>query len=71
MSEEKFDAKVDQLKGNGKEFIGKVTGDKEVETEGEVDKLVGKAKELFTNAKDTIDGAVEGLKNQKKDDKEL
>ena len=45
MSEEKVEAKMEELGGNVKEAVGKVTGDKEVETEGQVDQLKGKVKE--------------------------
>ncbi len=44
MSEEKFDAKLEQLSGSAKEVIGKLTGDKEIEVEGLVEKGIGKAK---------------------------
>lgn len=63
MSSEKFDAKLDQAKGSVKEFAGKVTGNKEAEAEGTVEKTVGKAKELAADAKDAVDGAISGIKN--------
>lgn len=66
MSEEKFDAKLEQAKGSVKEGFGKLSGDKETETEGKIDKITGKAKEVFKDAKDTVEGAVKSLK---KDDK--
>ncbi|OZV24290.1 CsbD family protein [Streptococcus sobrinus] len=66
MSEEKFDAKLEQAKGSIKEGFGKLSGDKETETEGKIDKITGKAKEVFKDAKDTVEGAVKSLK---KDDK--
>lgn len=70
MSKEKLDAKLDQLSGSVKEGLGKLTGDKEIETEGLVEKSLGKAKELVEDAKDTIEGAVNGIKNAfDKDDK--
>lgn len=69
MSSEKFDAKVDQFKGAAKEFAGKLTGDKETETEGTVEKVVGKVKEVAADAKDAVDGAISGLKNSLDKDK--
>lgn len=66
MSEEKFDVKLEQAKGSIKEGFGKLSGDKETETEGKIDKITGKAKEVFKDAKDTVEGAVKSLK---KDDK--
>ncbi|MGT2923791.1 CsbD family protein [Streptococcus caviae] len=62
MSEEKFDAKLEQAKGSIKEGFGKLSGDKETETEGKVDKITGKAKEVFEDTKDTVEGAVKSLK---------
>ena len=41
---EKFDAKLDQLKGSVKEGFGKLTGDKKAETEGATEKVAAKAK---------------------------
>ncbi|EHJ57737.1 hypothetical protein HMPREF9318_00531 [Streptococcus urinalis FB127-CNA-2] len=69
MSEEKFDAKLDKVFGSLKETVGKVTGDKEVETEGKVEKGSGKVKEGLADAKDTVKGAINGLKN--KEDKDV
>lgn len=43
MSEEKFNAKIDQVGGKVKETLGKVSDDKELETEGKVEKVAGKA----------------------------
>ena len=63
MSEEKFDAKLDQVSGKVKETVGKVTGDKHTETEGKTEHASGKVKEFVADIKDTIDGAVDGIKN--------
>ncbi|HGI3753561.1 TPA: CsbD family protein [Streptococcus agalactiae] len=64
MSEEKFDAKVDKVSGSVKESVGKLTGDKDVESEGKVDKLKGHAKEKLADIKDTIKGASESFKKK-------
>ncbi|MET3644803.1 CsbD family protein [Streptococcus gallinaceus] len=69
MSEEKFDAKLDQVTGSVKEGLGKLTGDKEVETEGKVEKLAGKVKETIEDVKDTVKGAVDGLKKSTDEEK--
>ena len=55
--------KLNQAKGALKENAGKLTGDKELEAEGAVEKTVAKAKEVVEDAKDAVEGAVEGLKN--------
>ncbi|MGB4933428.1 MAG: CsbD family protein [Streptococcus suis] len=54
---------MEQLSGSVKEGFGKLTGDKEIEVEGIVEKGIGKAKELVEDAKDSIEGAVQGIKN--------
>ena len=59
-TEEKFN----QAKGSVKEGLGKLTGDKKTE------KVVSKVKEVAVDAKDAVEGAIEGVKNMvKKDDK--
>lgn len=66
MSEEKFEAKADQLKGSVKEGVGKLTGDKELEAEGTADKLIGKGKELVDDAKEIVEGAIDSIKDKMK-----
>ena len=67
---EKFDAKLDQLKGSVKEGFGKLTGDKKTETEGATEKVAAKAKEVVQDVKDSVEGLVDGVKNSlKKDEK--
>ncbi|PIA83653.1 CsbD family protein [Streptococcus parauberis] len=66
MSEEKFDAKFDQVKGSVKESAGKLTGDKELEAEGTADKVIGKGKELAEDAKEIAEGAVDSIKEKMK-----
>jgi len=63
------------LKGKGitysvKEELGKLTGDKKTEKEGAAEKVVSKVKEVAEDAKDAVEGAIEGVKNMiNKDDK--
>lgn len=64
---DKLDAKLDQAKGSVKEVFGKLTDDKKIETEGVVDKVAGKAKEVAADVKDTIEGVKEGIKNHTTD----
>ena len=64
-TEEKFN----QAAGSIKEGVGKLVGDKELESEGAAEKVASKVKEVAEDAKDAIEGAVEGVKNIfKKDD---
>ena len=55
--------KLNQVKGALKEGAGKLSGDKKTELEGAVEKVVAKAKDGFEDVKDSVEGAVEGLKN--------
>lgn len=61
MTQEKFDAKLDQVAGGIKEAAGKVTGDKRLEAEGTTEKLGGKIKEGIEDAKETVKGAIDSL----------
>lgn len=67
---DKLDAKLDQVTGSAKELAGKVLGDKGLEVEGLVDNLVGKAKEVAAEAKDSLDGALEQAKDLATDAKD-
>ena len=58
-----LEEKIDQAKGAVKEGIGKVTGDKKVEKEGVAEKAAAKIKEVIEDAKDAVEGTVEGVKN--------
>ena len=58
-TEEKFN----QAAGSIKEGVGKLIGDKELENEGAAEKVVSKVKEVAEDAKDAVEGVVEGVKN--------
>ena len=60
--------KVNQTKGAVKEGFGKLTGDKKTEKEGAAEKVVSKVKEVAEDAKDAVEGAIEGVKNMIKGD---
>ena len=61
--------KSNQAAGAVKEGVGKLVGDKGLESEGAAEKVASKVKEVAEDAKDAIEGAVEGVKNIfKKDD---
>ncbi len=46
-----------------KYLSGKLIGDKELENEGAAEKVVSKVKEVAEDAKDAVEGVVEGVKN--------
>ena len=47
--------KTDQVKGQIKEAVGSLTGDKDLESEGKSDRRVGETKEKVDNAKDKVE----------------
>ncbi|MDG9720443.1 CsbD family protein [Streptomyces sp. DH24] len=52
--EKKSKAKMDQLKGKGKEAVGRATGDERLETEGRTDQMKGDARQAKEKAKDAF-----------------
>ena len=66
MSVDKLNAKKDEFVGTAKKVAGKVTGDKHLENEGKIKELAGKAGSILADAKDTVEGALDGLKNSNK-----
>ena len=65
-TEEKFN----QAAGSVKEGVGKLIGDKELDSEGAAEKVVSKVKEVAEDAKDAVEGVVEGVKNMLHKDEE-
>ena len=61
MSEEKLKSKIEQASGVLKEGTGKLTGDKELEAKGFVEKTIAKGKELADDAKEAVEGAVDAV----------
>ena len=55
--------KLNQAAGSVKEGVGKLIGDKELENEGAAEKVVSKVKEVAEDAKDAVEGVVEGVKH--------
>ena len=62
--------KLNQAAGSVKEGVGKLIGDKELENEGAAEKVVSKVKEIAEDAKDAVEGVVEGVKNMLHKDEE-
>lgn len=55
--------KSDQVKGKVKEAVGSLTGDKDLESEGKVDRRAGEAKEKVGQAKDKVEEVIDKAKN--------
>lgn len=58
---EKKNTKIEELKGSAKEAVGKLTGNKEIQAEGAVEKTIAKTKSVTKDIKDSISGAIKGL----------
>ena len=53
-TEDKFDAKADEVKGKVKEATGQVTDDEDLEAEGKGEQVKGNLKQGFEKAKDAF-----------------
>lgn len=56
MNKDQFKGKVDNLKGRGKEAVGAVTGNKETEAEGVVERAAGAVREKVGDVKEKLTG---------------
>jgi uncharacterized protein YjbJ (UPF0337 family) len=56
-TEDKFDAKAQELKGKAKETAGRVTDDEELEAEGRGDQVEGNLGQAAEKVKDAVKGA--------------
>ena len=65
-----LEEKLEQAKGSVKEGVGELTGDEKLEKEGTAEKVIAKVKEVAKDAKDVVEGAVDGVKNAVKKDEE-
>ncbi|MGA7758212.1 MAG: CsbD family protein [Ilumatobacteraceae bacterium] len=55
---------TDQAKGRIKQAAGDLTGNDDLEREGEADETAGKVKNMFGDAKDKLDDAVDSVKKK-------
>jgi len=55
--------KTDQMKGQVKEAVGSLTGDKDLESEGKADRRAGETKEKLAEAKDKVEEVVDKAKD--------
>jgi uncharacterized protein YjbJ (UPF0337 family) len=53
-TEDKFDNKVEELKGRGKETLGRATDDPDLEAEGRADRTKGNLKQAGEKIKDVF-----------------
>lgn len=55
---------ADQAKGRVKQAAGDLTGNEDLEREGERDEAAGKAKEFIGDAKESLEDAVDSVKKK-------
>ena len=68
MNKDQVKGRVEQAKGAVKEKTGKIIGNKKLETEGELDKVGGKAQAGFGDLKEDVkDAAKDAQKDAEKD----
>ena len=56
MDKDRIKGSAEQIKGTVKEAVGKVLGDKKMETEGTADKAAGKVQNAVGGLKDAVRG---------------
>ena len=59
MNKDQVKGRVEQAKGSVKENAGKALGDRELQSEGKVDKAVGKTQATYGDAKEKVKDAVD------------
>ena len=64
-TDDKFENAKDKVGGQAKEGLGKVTGDKETQAEGQAQQGKADAKDKLQDARDTVKGAVGGMFGKK------
>lgn len=57
-------AKGDQVKGQAKETVGRLTGNEDLEAEGKADRRAGEVKEKVGDAKDKVEEAIDTAKDK-------
>jgi uncharacterized protein YjbJ (UPF0337 family) len=55
---------TDQAKGRIKQAAGDLTGNDDLEREGKLDEAAGKAKKFAGNAKESVEDAVDNVRNK-------
>ena len=55
--------KTDQVKGQVKEAVGSLTGDKDLKSEGKAERRAGEAKEKVGHAKEKVEEVIDKAKD--------
>jgi uncharacterized protein YjbJ (UPF0337 family) len=56
--------KTEQVKGQAKEAVGSLTGNKDLQAEGKTDRQAGEAKEKVGHAKDKVEEVAEKVEHK-------
>lgn len=56
--------KTEHVKGQAKEAVGSLTGDKDLQAEGKADRQAGEAKEKVGHAKDKVEEVIEKVEHK-------
>jgi uncharacterized protein YjbJ (UPF0337 family) len=56
--------KTEQVKGQAKEAVGSLVGNKDLESEGKADRQAGEAKEKVGHAKDKVEEVIEKVEHK-------
>lgn len=56
---------TDKAKGHAKEAIGDLTGNEEMEREGQADRAAGEVKEKVTKAKEWVEDKIDGARRKR------
>lgn len=56
--------KAEQAKGQAKEAVGSLTGNKDLESEGKADRRAGETKEKVRHVKDEAEGLLEKIEHK-------
>ena len=56
--------KTEQVKGQAKEAVGSLVGNKDLESEGKADRQAGEAKEKVGHAKDQVEEVIEKVEHK-------
>ena len=60
-NKDEIEGKLDKAKGSAKKGVGRVLNDRELESEGEADRMRGNVQQTFGKAKRKVGEAVEDL----------
>jgi len=64
MNKKRLEGKWRQARGTVKKQLGNLTGDQRKQTEGDVDRLIGKVQEKYETAREEVAATLSGVKEE-------